>query len=257
MNRTRQWSSTQRIGRHATDGECTDHPGPRVLARSVGVGRSRREATGRRPRRHGADAAGTRVEGRRPVLDHLRRPRGRDQAGTRGCRAPGRPRRPQRVRVLRLRGERPGAGADRGDGLRRYGAREAAARPGVHRCREAARLGIDRRGGEPHRPERRAEGDVPRAGRAGSRRHASRGLHVHERCPPGYPLDHHRDRLLGRGLPEVREGASRVGVPRRHPRAAKRQLDRPADQPLADVVETGGAREDHRRRRDRPPATAR
>ena len=44
--------------------------------------------------------------------------------------ASGRPRRPQRERVQRLRGERPRPGADRGDGLRRHRAREAAARRG-------------------------------------------------------------------------------------------------------------------------------
>ena len=101
------------------------------------------------------------------------------------------------------------------------------------------------------RLERGAEGDVPRASRAGPGRDAPGGLHLHERRPPGHPLDDHRDRLLGRGLPEVRKGASRLGVPGRHPRAAQRHLDRPADQPLADVVEAGRAREDHRRRRDR------
>ena len=37
-------------------------------------------------------------------------------------------------------------------------------------------------------------------------------------------------------VPDLRQGASRLGVPRRHPRAPQRDLDRPADQPLADVV---------------------
>ena len=75
-------------------------------------------------------------------------------------------------------------------------------------------------------------------------------LRVHERRPAGHPVDDHRDRLHGRGLPEVRQGAPRLGVPRRHPGAAQHHLDRPADEPLADVVEAGRPGEDHRRRRD-------
>ena len=55
-----------------------------------------------------------------------------------------------------------------------------------------------------------------------------------------------------RAVPDLREGASRVGVPGRDPRAAERDLGRPADQPLADVVAAGRARADHRRRRDGP-----
>ena len=53
-----------------------------------------------------------------------------------------------------------------------------------------------------------------------------------------------------RRLPEVRGRASRMVVPGRRPGAARRHLDRPADQPLADVVEAAGARRDHRGRRD-------
>ena len=43
-------------------------------------------------------------------------------------------------------------------------------------------------------------------------------------------------------VPEVRQGAPGVVVPRRHPGAAQRDLDRPADQPLADVVAAARAR---------------
>ena len=52
-------------------------------------------------------------------------------------------------------------------------------------------------------------------------------------------------------LPDVRQGAPRLGVPRRDPGAAQRDLGRPADQPLADVVAPDRAGQDHRRRRDR------
>ena len=48
----------------------------------------------------------------------------------------------------------------------------------------------------------------------------------------------------------TRSRASRLGVPRRAPRAARRDLGGPADQPLADVVAPGGHRADHRRRGD-------
>ena len=71
-------------------------------------------------------------------------------------------------------------------------------------------------------------------------------LHVHQRRPTRHPLDRHRDRLHGRRLPEVRQGAPGLGVPRRHAGAAGRDLGRPADQPLADVVATDRARRDHR-----------
>ena len=167
-------NATQRTGRHATHGECTDHPGPGFLARSVGVGRSRREAASRRPRRHGADAAGPRVEGRRPVGDHLRGPRRCDHRGGRGGRPAGRPRGPQRA------GFSGYAASDRvPSGSPRWSTstprRGRAPLDAEHRRRrEAVRLGRDQGGGEPRRPERGAARDVPRAGRAGTRRRAAR-----------------------------------------------------------------------------------
>ena len=71
------------------------------------------------------------------------------------------------------------------------------------------------------------------------------------------PSHAHRDRVHRRGLPDVREGAPRVGVPRRAPGAAQRHLHRPADQPLADVVEADRARGDHRRCRHEGRRTGR
>ena len=68
----------------------TDHPGPGILARRVGVGRGRGDAAGRRSRRHRPDPARPRVGGRRPLQDHVRGPRRRD----RGRRCAPRRRRP-------------------------------------------------------------------------------------------------------------------------------------------------------------------
>ncbi len=56
-------------------------------------------------------------------------------------------------------------------------------------------------------------------------------------------------RVHGRAVPSLRQGPSPV-IPRGHPRAPECDLDRPAHQPLADVVATAGARPDHRRRRE-------
>ena len=104
--------------------------------------------------------------------------------------------------------------------------------------------------GEPRRPDRGAARHLPRAGRPGARRPDPRGRTSSRTTPArDIPSDDHRDRLHRRGLPEVRQGAPGAGVPRRPPRAARRHLDRPADQPLADVVAPGRHRPDHRRGR--------
>ncbi len=120
-----------------------------------GPGTRSRPPRGRRPRRHGPDAARARVGRRRPVLDHVPGPRRRDHP-TPSRRPSGRPSSWSTARPgspgTRRATRRPGA--DRGDGLRRHRAREAAARPGFHGCREADDLGFGRRGGEPRRVER-------------------------------------------------------------------------------------------------------
>ena len=222
----------------------------RVLARRLGVGRGRRTAPGRRPRRHGPHAARPGVEGRRPIDDHVPGSRRRDRRCDPGGAGAGRPRRPQRDRVLRLRRQRRRPGPDRGDGLRRHRPGQGRARPLVRRRREADGVGRGQGGGEPRRAERGAARHVPRAGRPGAREPHPRGARVHERRPDGHSGDDHRDRLHVRGVPGGRPGAPRLGVPRRPRRAAERHLGRPADQPLADVVATGGRRPDHRRRRE-------
>ena len=68
--------------------------------------------------------------------------------------------------------------------------------------------------------------------------------------PDGYPEHDHRSGLYIRGLPVVRERAPGMGIPGRHPGAARHHLGRPADEPLADVVAPPGARRHHRRHRE-------
>ena len=72
-------------GLRCSDEHSTDHPGSRLLARRVGLGRGRRPAAERGPRRHGADPSRARVEGRRPVAasrctDHVDCDRRRDRS---------------------------------------------------------------------------------------------------------------------------------------------------------------------------------
>ena len=50
----------------------------------------------------------------------------------------------------------------------------------------------------------------------------------------------------GGRLPDVRQGAPGLVVPRGDPRAPRHHLDRPADEPLANVVAPDRARRDHR-----------
>ena len=119
------------------------------------------------------------------------------------------------------------------------------------RRRSGVRLGGGQ-GGEPRRPVRGAEGHDPGASGAGPGGDRPRGVRVHERRPTGHPEHAHRDRLHRRGLPEVREGTPDSSFLAGHPGAAQPHLDRPPDEPLADVVEAEGDREDHRRRRDGP-----
>ena len=136
--RVLRWAATRR--RPMTG---TDHPGPGVLARRVGLGRGRGDPAGRRPRRHGADAAGPRVGRRRPLrvtfADHV----DAIVAALRAAPAPAVLARPQRDRVLGLRGERRRPGADRGDGLRRHGAGQGRARPGRSRASRSRWCGTE------------------------------------------------------------------------------------------------------------------
>ena len=151
------------------------------------------------------------VEDDRPLRDHLRGPRRRDH------RARSRP--PTGPPVLVVHSASGFSGYAASDQVpERIAAMvyvdTAPGKPpldaGSQDRRQADGLGRDRRGGEPRRPDRGAAGHVPRAGRAGPGRRPARRVRVHERRPPGHPVDDHRDRLHRRGLPEVREGAPRV-----------------------------------------------
>lgn len=128
-----------------------DRSRPRLLARGLGVGRGRRPAPGRRPRRHRDHPARPRVGRRGPVVDHLRRPRRGDLSGGPRARRTRRPRRSQRGRLHRLRCERPGGRATCRRRVRRQCARDRPSRPGLRGPREAARLVGDRGRGEPRR----------------------------------------------------------------------------------------------------------
>ena len=150
----------------------------------------------------------------------------------------------------RIRRQRPRPREDRGHGLRRHRTRQGRPGPRLRGRREADGLGGDRGGGEPRRAQRGAEGDVPAARRAGARQPPPRGHRADERRAPRHPEHPDLHRIHGRAVPDVRARAPRVGVPCRHPRAARRDLGRPADQPLADVVASEGAGADHRRRRE-------
>ena len=70
----------------------------------------------------------------------------------------------------------------------------------------------------------------------------ARGRGPDERRAPRHPEHLHLHRVHRGAVPDLRPGASRVGVPRRHPGAPEHDLDRPADEPLADVVAPRGAR---------------
>ena len=225
---------TQRTGRHATHGECTDHPGPRFLARRVGVGRSRREAASRRPRRHGADAAGPRVEGRRPVGDHLRGPRRRDhrsasrrpiaQSSSPSTARPGSAatRRatsvPERIAAMVYVDTAPGKAAAR----RRVST--AAEKPFVWARSRRRRTST---GSSDEQKATFRERAVPVPGGV-----LQRGPRVHERCPPGYPrrpssrpatsaedyqkyAKEHPDWAFLAGIPELRN-VSWVDLPTSH-----------------------------------------
>ena len=94
--------------------------------------------------------------------------------------------------------------------------------------------------------------DVPRAGRPGAGRRPPRGsAELTNDARRDIPSTLIATGFTAEDYQKYAHGAPRVVVPRRHPRAAQRDLDRPADQPLADVVAAGRHRPDHRRRRRR------
>src|SRR3954468_15288556 len=124
---------------------------------------------------------------------------------------------------------------DRRDGLRRLRSGNRRDGPGSRRRRppDAEPRGA-RRGGEPRRSERGAARDVPRARRRGTGRGTPRRARAHQQSPPGRADDVDLHRLLlraGEG-----GGRRRLRVARWVHRAAQRDMDRPADEPLADVV---------------------
>ena len=192
----------------------------------------------RRPRRHRADRPGP-ESGRRPLAsvtfeDHVDAiVDAVEAAGT------GRPRRPQRDRLHRVRGQRPRPGADRGDGLRRHRARQGRSTR-LRGRREAARLGGDRGRGEPRRasPRRRRRRSASGPSRSGRGR------------PGRYEFTNDaRATSRARSSRRASRRPTTRSTPAEHPsgrsspasRSCGRDLDRPADQPLADVVEAGRA----------------
>ena len=136
---------------------------------------------------------------------------------------------------------------------------QGAAGPRLRGRREAHGLGGHRGGGEPRRAQRGAEGDVPAAGRAvpgGLLREAIALTNDARRDIPstlictGFTAEQYQD---------VRQGRARLAFLAGIPELRNVDLDRPADEPLADVVAPEGARRDHRRRREgaRPRRPAR
>ena len=228
----------------------TDSPGSRILARRLGMGRSRRHAARRRARRHRADAAGLEsADADRSAItlsDHV-------DAICAAVEAAGRP------VVLAVHS---------GTGFSGYAATDRvperiAAMVYVDTAPGKGALDPDFEGSEkPFNWDEIAEeenldglseeqlADVPRARGPGARWCPARGRGADERRSSRHPEHDHRDRLHVRGLPDLREGAPRMGVPRRHLGSARHHLGRPADEPLADVVAAEGARRDHRRRRE-------
>ena len=149
--------------------------------------------------------------------------------------------RAQRLRHPRLRRHRPHPGADRPHGLRRHRSRQGRARPrGGAPGPAHAVARSPRRVREPQRAQSRAAGDVPATGRARAGRCRPRGGGADQRRPPRCAEHGHRDRVP---LGAVQGGRQRgLCLPGRADRAPQRDLRRPADQPLADVVATPGAR---------------
>ena len=139
------------------------------------------------------------------------------------CRAgggsPRRARGAQRFGLLWLRGERSYPRADCGDGVCRHRPGEGRAGSGLQGRRAAFGLGVDREGREPRRAQRRAEGDVPPASRAGARWHLARKRGADKRGAPRHPEHDHLHGVHVRAVQGVRKGG--LLLPRRPPRAAR------------------------------------
>ena len=178
------------------------------------------DAARRRPRRHGHDPARawsrrTPTGPRSPSQDHvdaiIRRGRGR--------RPPGGPRRPQRGRVQRVRGERPGPGADRAMVYVDTAPGKPPLDAGLRGCREADGLGGDQGGGEPRRPERGAARPRSASGPFPCRARMLREAYAFTNdARKDIPLDGDRDRVLAprttRSTPaSIRTGRSSPASP--------------------------------------------
>ena len=118
----------------------------------------------------------------------LQRPRRRDLRAVKSANAPVVLAVHSATGFSRLRRQRPGPGADRGDGLRRHRAGQGRARSGVRGRREADGVGGDPGRGEPRRADRRAARHLPRAGRPRAGRPDPGGARVHQRRPPRHPV---------------------------------------------------------------------
>src|SRR5439155_25383163 len=104
--------------------------------------------------------------------------------------------------------------------------------------------------GKSRRADRGAERDAPPASGARAGWRAAWLDRAHERRPAGRAQHLHLHRLSGRAVSVERQGPSGVDVPGRGSGASQHDLDRPANEPLADVVRTAGHREDRRRGRE-------
>ena len=140
--------------------------------------------------------------------------------------------------------------ADRSHGLRRLRAWDRRDESRLRRRRDAPTLaGGACGGGEPRRAQRRAARDLSATGRAATGWSPARGGRADERRAPRDPEHDHLHGVPVRAGEGLRRGAQ-PGLARRPRRAQRRHLDRPADEPLADVVTPGRARRHHRRRRE-------
>ena len=238
-----------------------DHPGPRLLARRVGVGR--RAPTLLRADGHdvtapapspGARARPSRPRVGRALADQASRRSPTRSAGRRPPGRAGRPLRRRRARATPRPTSRPrrvaamvyvDTGPANGRARRRLRGRRA----------PAARVGRPRR--EPRRHQRGAARRVPRARRSPEPGNVdARRAHVHQRRPEVDPDDGACARAF---TSEEYKEALEAGYSRSSAAYAEldgHHLDRPADVPLADVVQAAGAGRDPRARCDQRSAGA-
>ena len=122
--------------------------------------------------------------------------------------------------------------------------------PRLRRRREAAELEGARGGGEPRRAQRRAARGIRRRAVPEPGAVLREAAVLTKRRATRHSEHGHLHGVHVRAVQGGRQGG--VCVARRPDRGAQRDLGRPADEPLADVVAPRGARHNHRRRRQSP-----